>query len=151
MFIQDPITHNSVRLCVGLTSSKSTNKSNSASPLYWVIWRKCCMHHLKKRKSSPSLSTNSCRALNEPDCRGSWGSSWSFCNIRYTSDSSMLVNVLGLSSAVKRRESDTRIKFRKQTNALVCRTNLTYGFFFTNHPKSISSGVGYSSKPFSNV
>lgn len=38
------------------------------------------MHNLGE--SSPSLSINSWRALKEPDCRGSWGSSWSFCNIR---------------------------------------------------------------------
>lgn len=69
------------------------------------------MHHLG-RKSSPSLSINSCRALKEPDCRGSWGSSSSFCNIRYTSESSMLVSVLGLSM----RDTKIQIHVASYTN-----------------------------------
>lgn len=51
---------------------------------------------------SPSLSMKSCRALNDPDWRGAWGSSWSFCNIWYTSESSMLVKVLELSRDSKK-------------------------------------------------
>lgn len=61
------------------------------------LW--CLVKKKKEEKNLPSLSINSCRALKEPDCRGWFGSSsWSFCNIRYTSDSSILVRVLGLST-----------------------------------------------------
>lgn len=71
----------------------------------------CGGNVLSERKSSPSLSINSCRALNEPDCRGSWGSSWSFCNIRYTSESSMLVKVLGLCSTFVQYLSECKHKY----------------------------------------
>lgn len=109
----------SMSLKWNITSSyhlKCTTISDCQPPLlYWMI--STCEMFLcswgnilsrRKRKSSPSLSIKSCRALKEPDCRGSWGSSWSFCNIRYTSESSMLVRVLGLSNAHAHKHTHTR-------------------------------------------
>lgn len=78
----------------------------------------CCWGFIlsgRRRKSSPSLSINSCRALKEPDCRGSWGSSWSFCNIRYTSESSMLVRVLGLSGSCTHTHIQYPMRIQMQT------------------------------------